>query len=188
MLQEDDGCAGDGITRIWRATDNCGNSSIATQNITVNDDQAPVLSGIGPDMTIECDETPVFSNPNASDNCDNDVTIVFADVIIDGSCEHEYAVVRTWVASDDCGNSATANQTIHLIDTTPPTFTFVPEDDEIPCDELPGVTIAIVEDNCDENVTVTYSDDEQVDQTIRTFVAVDACGNSSSATQVFTFC
>ena len=62
-------------------------------------------------MTIECDETPVFSNPNASDNCDNDVAISSDDTSASDNCAGG-SVTRTWTATDDCGNTSTASQTI----------------------------------------------------------------------------
>ena len=187
----DDGCAGDGITRIWRATDNCGNSVTATQNITVNDDQAPTISGVGPDMTIECDETPVFSNPNASDNCDNDVAISSDDTSASDNCAGG-SVTRTWTATDDCGNTSTASQTITFEDTTPPVFVDVPSDITVDCDEAaPGPGSASAEDNCDTNVDISYEDTEGEDGCAgdgitRTWTATDDCGNSATAVQNIT--
>ena len=187
----DDGCAGDGITRIWRATDNCGNSVTATQNITVNDDQAPTISGVGPDMTIECDETPVFSNPNASDNCDSDVAISSDDTSASDNCAGG-SVTRTWTATDDCGNTSTASQTITFEDTTPPVFVDVPSDITVDCDEAaPGPGSASAEDNCDTNVDISYEDTEGEDGCAgdgitRTWTATDDCGNSATAVQNIT--
>ena len=68
------------LTRTWTATDNCGNTDIQSQVITVQDVTAPVLAGIPADVTVECDAVPAPATPTASDNCDSDVTIDFNEV------------------------------------------------------------------------------------------------------------
>ena len=45
-----------------------------------------------------------------------------------GDCPNTYMLVRTFTATDACGNSSEATQTIDVSDTTAPEFTFVPED------------------------------------------------------------
>ena len=47
-----DGCGT--ITRTWTATDACGNTTTATQTITVEDNIAPVLSGVPAAITAQC--------------------------------------------------------------------------------------------------------------------------------------
>src|SRR5678810_65208 len=56
-------------TRTWTAVDACGNQSTASQTITVEDNTAPVITGVGINATIYCPSTPVFSTPSASDAC-----------------------------------------------------------------------------------------------------------------------
>ncbi|MCB0667134.1 MAG: hypothetical protein KDC80_14995, partial [Saprospiraceae bacterium] len=43
------------IERYYRIVDDCGNESFCIQTIAVNDNQAPTLSGIPPDVNITCD-------------------------------------------------------------------------------------------------------------------------------------
>ena len=65
-------------------------------------------------------------------------------------------IVRTFTATDDAGNSATASQTITVQDTTAPEFTFVPADYTVECsDEMP-MDDATASDNCGE-VTIEVS-------------------------------
>ena len=56
------------MTRTFTATDDAGNSSSATQTITVEDTTAPELT-IPADFTAECDEELVLDNASATDNC-----------------------------------------------------------------------------------------------------------------------
>ncbi len=78
-----------------------------------------VISGVGPDGTIECPDEPQFSSPSATDACDDDPSLTFEDERTDGDCPQEYSVTRTWTATDACGNTSTATQTINVIDITP---------------------------------------------------------------------
>src|SRR5436309_2377956 len=100
------------VTRTWTATDHCGNSSTASQTINVDDTTAPVISAVPAPSTIECPATPAFASPTATDVCDASPLLTFADVTTAGSCPQKYSVTRTWTATDHCGNSSTASQTI----------------------------------------------------------------------------
>ncbi len=87
------------------------------------DDEPPVLSSC-PDpveTTVECD-TPVPPPPavSATDACDGEVTLVFEEVVVNGACPPEYDVIRTWTATDSCGNMASCQQIVHVVDTTEP--------------------------------------------------------------------
>ena len=100
-------------------------------------------------------------------------------------------IVRTFTATDDAGNSASATQTITVQDTTAPEFTFVPADYTVECsDEMP-MDDATASDNCGE-VTIEVSSETTAGDAagnyviVRTFTATDDAGNSSSATQTIT--
>jgi hypothetical protein len=100
------------ITRTFRATDACGNTATASQAITVIDNTPPTLTGVGGPSTINCPATPSFSSPTASDACGT-ATVTFTDATTPGSCTNNYTVTRTFVATDACGNTATASQGHH---------------------------------------------------------------------------
>ena len=73
-----------------------------------------------------------------------------------GDAAGNYVIVRTFTATDDAGNSASATQTITVQDTTAPEFTFVPADYTVECsDEMP-MDDATASDNCGE-VTIEVS-------------------------------
>ena len=66
-----------------------------------------------------------MDDATASDNC-GEVTIEVSSETTAGDAAGNYTIVRTFTATDDAGNSASATQTITVQDTTAPEFTFVP--------------------------------------------------------------
>src|SRR5690606_31083084 len=110
------------IVRTWTFADSCGNASSVSQTITVNDTIAPVIDQLPSVTTISCPATPEFAQATATDNCAGDVTLTFEDETTSGDCAGSYTVVRTWTATDACGNASTATQTINVEDTTAPVF------------------------------------------------------------------
>lgn len=180
------------IIRTFIATDQCGNSSTASQIIMVTDNENPVLVGVPDDVMLECNEDLSPANVMATDDCDSDVEVILTEETINGSCENEYTIIRTWTATDDCGNEVSATQTIMIKDTTPPIFIGVPDDVSVNCEGLPDPPIIGDEikaaDLCDTDVLITfeeeYSGDDCSDfQIIRTWTATDNCGNMTTATQ-----
>jgi len=182
-------CIGDySIARTWTATDDCGNASSATQTITIVDTTAPVLTN-DPEITISCDEYPdgvVYAT--AEDNCGTS-SITFEDLPVSGGCVLDVgAYLRTYTATDDCGNSSTSEQVVTLVDDTAPVFTGVPADYTIECDQTITYDDATAEDNCSgADVTVSEEiipgDCPAEYSIVRTFTATDNCDNSSTATQ-----
>ena len=134
------------ITRTFTATDDCGNSSSATQTITVQDTTAPELS-IPADYTAECSDELVMDEATATDNCGT-VSIEVVSETTPGSCTGEYTITRTFTATDDCGNSSSATQTITVQDTTSPEFTSVPADYTAECSDELVLDDATATDNC----------------------------------------
>ncbi|MEY3398429.1 MAG: hypothetical protein RL220_1023 [Bacteroidota bacterium] len=73
------GCTYD-IVRTFTATDNCGHSATATQNIYVEDTTAPVLSEEPADLILSCDaEVPAAAEVTAYDECDGIVEVLFEE-------------------------------------------------------------------------------------------------------------
>ena len=180
------------ITRTFTATDACGNSTSAVQTITQQDTTDPTLS-IGADVTIECDEEVPAPEYVADDAC-GAVTVEVTEEMIAGDCPQEMTILRTYVATDDCGNSTTAVQTINIEDTTAPIFTFTPPATSTVY-AAEGDTLAdpfvVVLDNCDTEAS--WSVDEQVlvdspnELTVeRLYTATDACGNEATYTETTT--
>ncbi|HHM20732.1 MAG TPA: T9SS type A sorting domain-containing protein [Bacteroidetes bacterium] len=176
------------VTRIWTATDPCGNQSTASQTLTLMDDQAPVFSAMPQDYSIACGQPVVFDQLDATDECST-VELTFSDVS-ENLCDGTYAVTRTWVASDACGNISFASQKITVLDQEPPVFVFVPADLTVSCGAPIGFGQAEASDAC-SFATLTY-EDQTADACgdtytlTRTWTATDGCGNFAQAQQKIT--
>jgi len=126
----------------------------------------------------------------ATDNCDG-VAVDFSEVTAAGACANSYTVTRTWSVSDCSGNSTSHTQVLTVEDTTAPSFTFVPADYTVECDAALTLDAATAADNCGAAAVTVSESTEAGDCTneyvmTRTFTATDACGNTSTATQVIT--
>ncbi len=178
------------LVRTWTAIDNCGNTAQLSQRISVEDTTPPVISGVPANFTLECDEPiPPGTTPSATDNCDPDPELTMGEQRIDGICEGNYTIVRSWTATDRCGNSSSMSQQIHFEDTTPPVLIGVPADITAECDNVPSAATLTATDNCDPDPHVTLSDellpgncDDQY-TLVRTWTAIDDCGNTAQLSQ-----
>lgn len=102
------------IIRTWTATDVCGNETRHTQTITVDDTTAPTFVGELPkDIYGLCGAIPEAETLTATDNC-GEALVTFSEYEESGACSNQYDLVREWVATDDCGNTSTHVQVIHL--------------------------------------------------------------------------
>ena len=111
----------------FNAMDSCGNLRSDTSSIRILDTSAPSII-CPPTITVSCPPIPAFdlasfiaAGGSASDICDANPTISFvSDVISNQTCPNSYIVTRTYLATDDCGNTSTCSQTIIVNNTTPP--------------------------------------------------------------------
>jgi hypothetical protein len=176
------------LTRTWSVSDACGNTTTATQVITFVDTTNPVVVlGVPAELTIECDQEEPSYNPEFADNCDDDLALTAISGINNVS-DCGYDIERTWTATDDCGNSVSVSQVIHVVDSTNPVLVGVPANTTVNCDEIPAPAQVTATDNCSTPaVSMSQLVSEGCPYTItRTWTATDICGNSSSATQVIT--
>lgn len=174
------------IVRTWTAVDACGNSSSCTQTITIDDTVAPQITGVGNSLTVECGTELPFSQPGITDNCDSAPVLTLVDAVALGACAHSYSVTRTWTGQDACGNTATASQTITVVDTTPPVIDGQGANATIECPAAPEFTAPNATDLCDSAPQVIEVSDATVPGNCagsyvrtKTWKAVDACGNES---------
>jgi len=194
-------------TYLFIATDACGNQTTGFADYKTVDTTNPVITEPAEDFFAECNgssnsaEILSWLNTNggaaATDAC-GDITWSnnYGDVLADCGSTGEVEVVFT--ATDDCGNSSSTIAIFEINDTTAPTWEILPQDLEIECDGtddpmgqilswLNTAGGADVEDDCSfvvfsnnfENIDLEC--DQQGGVPV-TFVASDACGNSTSAT------
>ncbi len=180
------------IVRRWQAIDACGNISEFSQNIFFSDSEGPVFNEIEANIEIECGDNIPTTLVVAEDFCSGLVEdIEFDEVELDLPCGSQ--IIRTWTATDACGNSSSISQTINVVDTQGPIFNFYPEDITISCDapippaaQLVGIDVCAGEvevfvaefftpGTCDGSTTLT-----------RIFRAFDDCGNSGIYAQTIT--
>jgi hypothetical protein len=182
---------------VYTVTDNCGQSASCTQHIywTV-DTTAPSFTLCAGDQNLGCNPTTIpdcdLSKVAASDDCGRVVINCGSVDSVDG-CGHLRTI--TYTATDSCGNSATCVQHISwTVDTTAPSFTQCAGDRDLGCNPttIPDCDTNSVSatDDC-STPTITCSSVDATNNCSRsrtiTYVATDACGNSSSCVQTLTW-
>jgi len=183
------------ITRTWTAADNCGNTKTVTQRITVVDNGKPVFTTFPGNTTIACsDAIPPVGSPTASDACGSATVTYLGQTTANSQCPGTYQIKRTWRATDACGNSTAATQTIQVVDNSAPVFVTVPAAATIECGQnLPPLGNPTATDACGGYVQITYlgqvpsGNDCEAGYTVtRSWQAADLCGNTATASQVIT--
>lgn len=189
-----------GVTQeVYSATDASGNAVVCAFTVTVEDNENPIIN-CPADVEVSCDSSTDTANTGfatATDNCGEVRVEVLEEVVIPGSCEDEFTIERTFIATDQFGNTSTCTQTINkLKDDEAPVCTTCPTDATVSCNDIPALPELIITDNCDPNPTLTVeevstqSNDgscSDFDYTItRTFTLLDRCGNAETLTQVLT--
>ncbi len=177
------------IIRTWTASDGCNNTSTCVQFIVKTDNVAPFLS-CPSNITIACNASTIpatTGQATATDNCQSSITIDYSDVKSGTACDT--TIMRTWAASDGCGNTSTCVQTIVKTDNEAPVLS-CPANITIACNSstVPATTgQATATDNCQSSIIIDYSDVKlgtACDTTImRTWTASDGCNNTSTCVQ-----
>jgi hypothetical protein len=155
------------LTRVFTATDLCGNATSATQTITVVDTTAPVFTLFPEDSNTQCEEAPY--SIEVSDNCGSVSIEETRDTLASDGCGN-YTHLVSVTATDECGNVTSDSFTIIVQDTEAPQITDSNGLDngdiiEVCWDDVWGnVTIpAAVEityvDNCDNEVELEFTEE-----------------------------
>jgi len=193
------------ISRTFTATDSHGNSASAVQTITVTDGTAPTITApanvsanTGPGAT-SCDtvvSNATLGTASASDNCAG-VTVSRSP---SGNTFPVGNTTVTWTATDWAGNTATATQTVTVVDNTVPIVTppanvtaytgaGATSCGTVVSDATLGTASAT--DNCPgvgaiSRTGVPSGNNFPVGTTTVTYSVTDAHGNSASANQTVT--
>jgi len=180
------------ITRIWTATDFCGNTQSMVQVISnTMDIVAPMV--VAPTNVVGCnldlDDLGALGTATVTDACLIDPILTYTDTVTTVSCTD--AVERVWYAVDDCGNVGVATQMIaNVIDTDAPVFDTFPDDlngcgvstnvvdSGSPTASDPGACGLVTTSFVD---TVTIQNGNTI--VLREWSAADECGNTNSQIQ-----
>ncbi len=189
----------EGTTAVtYTATDNCGNTITSSFNVTVACQACntnPVLTcpadyfgcpGTSTDPTI----TGFATAFNNGQDCAAPI-ITYTDTNINApSCNGAITIERLWTATDpsDSNLQTSCLQYIYLADSTPPTFTSVPQDIILAgtganCTMQATWNIPTFTDNCGNvSLSSNYSSGALFGEgtTVVTYTATDGCGNVSS--------
>ena len=174
----------------WTATDAAGNSSTATQTVTITDNTVPTISALGA-ITVQANAScAAFSvnlgTPITADNCG------VASVTNNAPAVFPLGLTTvTWTVTDNSGNTATATQTVTVVDQGAPALV-APANITIPagasCSVTPtSIGNAFTADNCtagtvSNNAPATFP----IGTTTVTWTVTDGAGNTSTATQTVT--
>jgi hypothetical protein len=172
-------------TVTWTVTDIHGNSSTATQVVTVTDNQAPIV--LTQNITINLDASGATSitttqiNNGSTDNCG------IQSISLDKTsfnCSNVGNNTVTLTVTDIHGNSATATATVIVVDNIKPTVQTPAT--QIFCQNLSAtytVPAVIVNDNCGV-ASVTYA---ITGATNRTGTGLNASGSFALGNSIITW-
>ncbi len=181
------------LTYLFTATDECGNESTGLADVIISDTTSPIIS-CPPNITLNCGDNNNstlivnwLDQVSATDNCSN---LIFSNNytgLLPSNCGG--SIVVTFVATDDCGNTASCNSTIFMEDMISPDFENCPEDltinvDVSNCGSNPIFSTPIAVDNCGVTVAQTAGPASGTEFPVGTttveFTATDECGNTTT--------
>ncbi|WP_419212343.1 Calx-beta domain-containing protein [Maribacter sp. X9] len=103
------------VTRTWKASDCAGNSVTHTQVITVEPTGAIVSGAYEEEITILCgDDIPEVPQMVFTGGCGNYNTVL-DEQNQTASDSDDYMIIRTWNVTDSCGNTASFEQIIFVL-------------------------------------------------------------------------
>jgi gliding motility-associated-like protein len=146
-------------TLEYTVTDAAGNTAVCSFDVTVTDDEDPVITVCPSDAAVSADASCEFTlldytgGVTATDNCTAGGSITISQSPLPGTVVSGTQVV-TMMADDGNGNTSTCQFTLTVDDTTDPTITDCPVDATVVVDgsceyTVPDYTgIPTVDDNC----------------------------------------
>ncbi len=172
-------------TVTWTATDSSGNTSTATQKVTITDTTAPSIItplDIIQEATSASDNIVSLTLPVASD--------IVSEVTITNDAPESFPLgetIVTWTATDQTGNSATATQKVTITDTTAPVISAPADLTQEATSKLEN-TVTLETPSVSDNVGIESITNDApelfpVGETIVTWTAKDSSGLISTAQQ-----
>ena len=184
------------ILRIWTATDDCGNATIYTQNITKKNEGPFLMMPSHPVIDLPCGDSVAYDPPEFVHECGLDFTVTFEEFVTNTDCQ-QFEITRIWTATDDCGLISTDEQFLMYMDDEAPMFVGdFPQNitiDETAGEEIPPFWQPMATDNCDDAVDINFSEtmfksptDDNNIEIHRNYQAMDDCGNMEMHIQEIT--
>ena len=174
-------------TVTWTATDSSNNFSSLTQLVTVVDTTAPEILAPA-DITLEATsvDANIVNLDSATSTDIQDVTIyvISPDVFPLGE------TTVTWTATDTSGNSASATQTVTIVDTTEPGLS-IPDDQTVEASSLQDTLVDIGQAEAHDitgisSIVHNAPDIFPLGSTLIAWTATDNHGNITTAYQIIT--
>jgi hypothetical protein len=178
------------IQRTFTATDSCGNEFEKETIIIVKDIEPPVFDCPQEDMIIEgCVDDVLQTLPHLSlhpDTHPDENINIFRSTTNEGNNVY---TVRT-SAVDASGNENSHTFTVTIIDDRAPIFSREPASETLECDctltGSPPVPSLSAIDDCDDSVTVVFSQETSGNTYTNTWTASDSAGNVNTHVQIVT--
>ena len=169
--------------------------SEAVVTLSLFDDLPPIFTNAPSDITVDCRELAPMEDLTTEDNC-GEVEIVKNEIVQDGNCTGDATYIRTWTATDACGNQTTHTQLVMVIDQIPPVIECLTTI-SLSCQSIIGGGMDAGQptffDNCTPvgDLVVNFSDETITEncenfiqkQIARTWTVTDACGNLATCIQ-----
>jgi Ca2+-binding RTX toxin-like protein/sugar lactone lactonase YvrE len=178
-----------GLTTItWAASDEAGNIATGSQQISVVDTTAPSIiapSDIEQEASNAQNNLVNLGKPQATD------LVSVASITNDAPDAFPLGqTIVTWTVTDSSGNTASATQTVSIIDTTPPTIE-TPKGIEIEATSSDQNIVSLVPPIASDTVSeITITKDAPnylpLGETTITWTVTDSEGNSATTTQKVT--
>ena len=196
-----------GTTGVWwQAIDGENIPAVCTQQVTVVDNEPPVLVGCPSDITVSCyTEVPPVATVTATDNCSGSCPVTFVEQESHHGNNCFNSISRNWSTKDIAMNQASCTQVITVRDDVPPVITCAPDAIRSTNTGECAYTVAGTEfdatatDNCEGINQINWSLSGATDgagmsslggmdlnfgKTTVTWTAWDKCGNASTCQMV----
>lgn len=105
-----------GFAVNYLLTDQCGNTTTKPAFLKVVDNAPPTFENVPRDTSIGASDNLAIGQPTVLDNCSSNLTSEFMEARIDNDNDDGYQIIRTWTATDDCGNVNSATQRVMVLD------------------------------------------------------------------------
>ncbi len=171
--------AGRTDTLILKVEDSNGMSNYCMVQVEIVDKVPPSIN-CAPDITIDCtsdiNDLNLTGQTSAYDACLD--TLFYEDEGTLNECSSG-TIIRTWQAEDSFGNTSTCEQSISIVDSTPPIITFG-NDTTLICEGIDeDFGKPTVEDDCSQYFAGFIDDyllnDPCVQKLVRTWTVINEC-------------